>query len=185
MDGVNPFGNFIHSFVAARRLLQRAHETGSLIEATVLYVSLIDGLLRIALVLDKQLAGDPHGEIDAYIQQVPGGAKYTERAIYNEAHGRGLIDDTFKAEIVDLYEQRNATIHRFFLTDLRYADLGPLLDRYEVIFNHCAAIVEALEDRQVQEGKGMTAQGPAVDQAEVLQAMNAKLGFDPGDVDLR
>jgi hypothetical protein len=72
--------------------LIRAHRTGSLIEAIALYVSLIDGFLRIALVLDKQLAGDPRGEINAYVQQVPGGPKITERAIYIEAHSRRLID---------------------------------------------------------------------------------------------
>lgn len=175
---MSPLGNFVHSFAAARQLLYRAHRTGSLIEAMVLYVSLIDGMLRIALVLDKQLAGDQHGDIDSYIQQVPGGVEYTERAIYNEAHDRNLIDATLKAEIIDLYENRNAVIHRFFLAEIRYADLGPLLDRYEIVFNRCTAVVEALEVRQMREGKGMTVQGPAADRDEVLQAVNAKLGFN-------
>lgn len=178
---MTPLENFVRSFAAARQLLYRAYERGSLIEAMVLYVSLIDGMLRIALVLEKQLAGDQHGKIDSYIQQVPGGVKYTERAIYNEAHDRNLIDDTLKAEITDLYEYRNAVIHRFFLTDLKYADLGSLLDRYEMVFNRCAAVVEALEVRQMREGKGMTVEGPAVDREEALQAVNAKLGFNAGD----
>jgi hypothetical protein len=176
---VSPLGNFVHSFGAARQFLIRAYETGSLIEAMVLYVSLIDGFLRIALVLDKQLAGDLLGDIDAYVQQAPGGAKFTERAIYTETHTRGLIDDAVKAEITDLYEQRNAIIHRFFLTDLKYADLGPLLNRYEVPYEQCAAIVEQLELRQVHEGKGMTVEGPKADREEVDRAVKAKLGFQP------
>lgn len=178
--GMNAFGNFVHSFAAARQLLHRAHERGSLIEAMVLYVSLIDGFLRIALVLDKQLAGDPVGNLDSYIQQVPGGTKFTEKDIYNEASSRGLIDDALKAEIVDLYERRNATIHRFFLTDLKYADLAPPLDRYEAVHERCYAIVEELEIRQVRERKGMTSQGPvtAADRSAVLEATNAKLGLD-------
>jgi hypothetical protein len=113
------------------------------------------------------------------------GPKYTERAIYNEARQRGLINDGLKDEITDLYQWRNATTHRFFLTDLTYADLGPLLDRYEMIFGRCMNIVEELEMRQVREGKGMTVRGPAANRIEVLQATNAKLGFDPKGMDLR
>jgi hypothetical protein len=176
---VSPLGNFVHSFGAARQLLVRAYQTSSLIEAMVLYVSIIDGFLRIALVLDQQLAGGPQRDIDAYVQQVPGGAKFTEREIYAEAHLRGLIDDGLKAEIIDLYEQRNAIIHRFFLTDLTYADLGPLLDRYEITYEQCAAIVERLELRQVHEGKGMTVEGPQADREAIDRAVKAKLGFQP------
>ncbi|HEV3311634.1 MAG TPA: hypothetical protein VG815_14070, partial [Chloroflexota bacterium] len=74
-DLSHPFANFVHAFGAARKLLERAQERGSLIEGIVLYVSMIDGLLRIAIVVDKQLGGDPIGDIDDYIQQVTGGPK--------------------------------------------------------------------------------------------------------------
>jgi hypothetical protein len=170
-----------YSFSAARQLLIRAHETGSLIEGMVLYVSLIDAYLRIALVLDKQLAGSSLADTRAYIEQVPGGPRFTERAIYTEAHSRSLIDDALKAEIADLYEQRNAMIHRFFLTDLKYVDLGSLLDRYEVVYEQCAAVIEELEVRQVREGKGMTVEGPRADRDEVDRAIKAKLGFRASD----
>ncbi|MFJ2081202.1 hypothetical protein ACIOBK_01520 [Micromonospora chokoriensis] len=59
------------------------------------------------------------------MQQVPGGARFTEKAIYDEALRRGLIDAKLKAEVVELYEHRNAVVHRFFLTGLRYTDLEP------------------------------------------------------------
>ncbi|MCG5465502.1 hypothetical protein MED01_003786 [Micromonospora sp. MED01] len=75
---------FIASFAAARHLLDWAHQSGRLIEGKVLYVSLIDGLLRTAITLDKQLTGDPD-DLDRYVQQVPGGARFTEKAIYDEA----------------------------------------------------------------------------------------------------
>ena len=84
-DLSHPFANFLYAFGAARKLLERAQERGSLIEGIVLYVSMIDGLLRISIVLDKQLAGDPMGDIDDYIQQVTGGPKFTEKMIYTEA----------------------------------------------------------------------------------------------------
>jgi hypothetical protein len=176
--GVSPFANFVYSFAAARTLLHRAYKTGSLIEAMVLYVSLIDGLLRIALVLDKQLSDGGTGDLDSYISQVPGGVRFTERAIYSEARGRKLIGEALMTEIIDLNEKRNATIYRFFLTDLKYADLEPLLNRYELVFDQCAAVVAELESRQIRDGKGMTTEGPDADPQELLIATNTKLGVD-------
>jgi len=162
-DPMHPFANFLYAFGAARKLLERAHYPGFLIEAIVLYVSLIDGLLRIALVLDKQLDGGPLGDIDSYIQQVPGGAKFTEKMIYDEARRRNLIDDALKEDVIELYEKRNAVIHRFFLNGMTYASLGPLLDRYEVIYHRCYDVVHSLEERQIAEGTGMTRQGQVSD----------------------
>ncbi|MFG1660657.1 hypothetical protein ACGFIY_29380 [Micromonospora chersina] len=177
-EPTGPTDNFVHSFAAARLLLQRAHEQGFLVEGMVLYVSLIDGLLRLAIVLDKQLAGDPV-TVDEYMEQVPGGAKFTERAIYQEARRRGLIDEALMNEVVDLYEYRNAIVHRFFLTRLQYADLAPNLVRYEHVYDQCLGIVADLEDRQVREGKGMTVAGPQADRQAVLVEVLAKLGFNP------
>ncbi|MFI7430682.1 hypothetical protein ACIBPB_27170 [Micromonospora sp. NPDC049836] len=174
----SPMGNFVYSFATARLLLKRAHDNGFLIEGMVLYVSLIDGLLRLAIILDKQLAGDPV-TVNEYMQQVPGGAKISERAIYEEARRRGIIDEALRAEVVDLYEHRNAIVHRFFLTELQYADLEPHLIRYEQVYDHCSAIVANLEDRQVREGKGMTVTGPEADQQAVPVEVLAKLGFKP------
>lgn len=171
--------NFVYSFAAARVLLQRAHEHGFLIEGMVLYVSLIDGLLRLAIILDKQLAGDAV-TVGEYMEQVPGGAKLSERAIYQEARRRGIIDEPLMNEVVDLYEHRNAIVHRFFLTRLQYADLGPHLVRYEMVYDQCSAIVAELEDRQVREGKGMTvADGSQADRRVVLVEVLGKLGFNP------
>ncbi|MEV1321468.1 hypothetical protein AB0J14_35935 [Micromonospora arborensis] len=169
--------DFIASFAAARQLLNRAHQSGSLIEGMVLYVSLIDGLLRTAIILDKQLAGDPD-DLDKYVQQVPGGARFTEKAIYDEALRRGLIDATLKAEVVELYEHRNAVVHRFFLTGLRYTDLEPHLGRYELVFQQTYGIVAELEDRQVREGTGMTVEGNDPEAAAIsLAHIAGKLGF--------
>jgi hypothetical protein len=101
-DLSHPFANFLYSFGPARKLLERAYERGSLIEGIVLYVTMIDGLLRASIVLDKQLAGDPIGDIEDYIQQVTGGPKFTEKMIYTEAHTRNLIDDDLRDEIITL-----------------------------------------------------------------------------------
>ncbi|MET8352695.1 hypothetical protein [Micromonospora sp. NPDC005206] len=177
-EPTSPLSNFVYSFATVRLLLQKAHDNGSLIEGLVLYVSLIDGLLRLAIILDKQLASDPV-TVGEYMQQVPGGPKLTERAIYEEARQRNIIDEAFKAEVVELYGYRNAIVHRFFLTSLQYADLAPHLVRYERLYDRCFAIVGELEDRQVREGRGMTIGGPQTDRQAVLVEVLAKLGFNP------
>lgn len=182
-DLSHPFANFLYAFGAARKLLERAQERGSLIEGIVLYVSMIDGLLRIAIVLDKQLEGDPIGDIDDYIQQVTGGPKFTEKMVYTEARNRNLIDDDLRDEIIALYERRNVVIHRFFLNGMTYASLGPLLDRYEVAYHCCYDLVNALEERQLAEGKGMTTPGGGKIsdvKGEIQRLVKMKLGFDPG-----
>jgi len=172
------FRNFLYSFGAARQLLERARSAGSLIEGIVLYVSLIDGLLRIAIILDKQLQDD-NGDFDfSYIEQKQTGPKYSEGQIYEEAIKRHIIDVELKTKITDLYEKRNAVIHRFFLTNIRYVDLETWLGSYEEIFNQCYRKVYELESRQLHEGKGMTTTGPRSDREKISRAIAAKLGFD-------
>jgi hypothetical protein len=183
-DITHPFANFLISFGAARKMLERAQERGSFIEGIVVYVSLIDGLLRISLVLDKQLAGNFTGDIDDYTQQVTGGPKFTEKMIYTEARRRNLIDDELRDEIIDLYNQRNAVIHRFFLEGMTYTSLEPLLDRYEVVYHRCYDVVNALEERQIARGgPGMTQKGRGKIsdiKGDIQRQVKLKLGFDPG-----
>jgi hypothetical protein len=183
-DITHPFANFLISFGAARKLLERAQERGSLIEGMVVYVSLIDGLLRMSLVLDKQLAGNFTGDIDDYIQQVTAGPKFTEKMIYTEARQRNLIDDALRDEIIDLYNKRNAVIHRFFLEGMTYTSLEPLLDRYEIAYHRCYDVVNDLEERQIARGgPGMThvGKGKISDQrGDIQRRVTMKLGFDPG-----
>jgi len=42
------------------------------------------------------------GDIYSYIQQVPGGAKFTGKMICDEACCRNLIDDAMKDDIIEL-----------------------------------------------------------------------------------
>jgi len=99
--------------------------------------------------------------------------------IYEQAHRRGMITADMKSRIVDLYERRNAVIHRFFLTDIKYVDLGSWLDSYEEVYKECYKIVEDLELRQLREGKGMTRTGSKADQERISSLVREKLGFDP------
>jgi len=48
-----PLDDLIHSIPTSRILLQKAHGEGALIEGLCLYVSIIDALLRLALVYSR------------------------------------------------------------------------------------------------------------------------------------
>src|ERR1700719_1249517 len=139
------FVNFIHAFGAARTLLKRAHEHGFLIEGLAVYTSLIDGLLRIALVLKRQLKHRVSDIDPSLISQEPNGKFFTERQIQRMAFEEGIITETQFKELTALYDKRNDTIHKFFLTSIKYQDLPGVLLRYEVAFKNLYEIVYALE----------------------------------------
>src|SRR6185437_7267433 len=115
--------------------------------------------------LRNEVAVDP-----LLISQQSGGRFYTEREIHKFAHSERIIDDDLYNEIGALYENRNAIIHRFFLTDIQYVDLRPALRDYERVYGRLYHIVYELEREQIRLGVGMTqkASGDA-DEAGVLE----------------
>ena len=170
------FTNFIHSFGAARVLLQRANKQGSLIEGLALYTSLVDGFLRIALVLKRQLKHRISDIDQTLISQEPNGRFFTERQIQRMAYEEGIIAESVFKELNVLYDKRNDTIHKFFLTSIKYQDLPNVLERYEIVYKHLYKVVYALEAEQVKSGVGMTRAGSRqVDEAIITEIMK-KIG---------
>ncbi|MBI2639755.1 MAG: hypothetical protein HYW90_02590 [Candidatus Sungbacteria bacterium] len=149
------FENFLHAFGAARLLLKRAHDSGFLIEGIILYASIIDGLLRNALILKSQL-GSKGSVIDEALISQEGRSRYTEKMIYSLALNKRIIDQELHSELMHLYGMRNGIVHRFFLTGIEYAHLPEVLIRYEHLYNILFRIVYALEAEQVKRGVGMT-----------------------------
>jgi hypothetical protein len=171
--------NFVHAFGAARLLLRKANEEGNFLEALVLYAALTDGFQRIGLVLRGQIK-DKNSEIDPLlISQEKNGQYYSERQIQRRALAEDVIKQDAFNELSTLYDFRNDAIHKFFLTGLQYADLAPVLERYEIMFNKLYGIVYELECEQIGLGVGMT----SVDQSggrtaeirkEILKKIDSK-----------
>ena len=151
----DPLANILRAIGAARMLLGKAHDEGSLLEGTVLYASLIDGMLRMALVLKEQLVKKTSSVNEDLIFQ-KGNAYSSEREIILMTKDSGIIDDALFEELNDLYDFRNRAIHRFFISHLEYADLPPYLLRYEQVFGKLHDIVYRLESEQIEKGVGMT-----------------------------
>ncbi|MBU4284850.1 hypothetical protein KKF60_03130 [Patescibacteria group bacterium] len=148
--------NFINGVGAARMLLQRSHKQEFLIEALVLYATLIDGFCRIALVLKQQIKNRSSDFDVKYIHQDDDRDYYSERDIYKYAFEKAILEKDIFDDINALYDFRNKVIHRFLISEIEYAHLGLVLDRYELVFQRLWNIVYGLESEQIQKGVGMT-----------------------------
>jgi len=148
--------NFINGVGAVRMLLQRSHEQGFLIEALVLYATLIDGFCRMALVLKQQIKNRSSDFNTKYIYQDKNNNYYSERDIYKFAFEKSIIENDLFNEINALYDFRNKVIHRFLISEIEYAHLELILDKYELVFQRLWNIVYSLESEQIQKGVGMT-----------------------------
>lgn len=171
------FINFVHAFGAARVLIQKANKEGALLEGLALYASLSDGFLRIGLVLKRQIVRG-NDEIDELlISQEPSGEYYTERKIQRMALNEGMIAQEIFDELSELYDKRNDAIHKFFLTGLQYADLAPVLERYEIVYKTLYRIVYDIEAEQARKGVGMThiSKNSSEQNAELLRKIVLKI----------
>jgi N-methylhydantoinase A/oxoprolinase/acetone carboxylase beta subunit len=150
------FTNFLYGFGALRKLIYKANKDGALIEGIVTYAALVDGFLRIGLILKRQLI-NKNEDIDlALISQTSSTQYLSERKVFKLALTESVIEPSLFSEISGLYERRNEIVHRFLLTPQTYAQIPPTLERYEVVYKKLTAIVRMLEEAQVQSKVGMT-----------------------------
>jgi uncharacterized protein YutE (UPF0331/DUF86 family) len=149
--------NFVRGMGALRLLLFKANHSGSLIEGMVVYAAMADGLLRMGLVLQRQISQKTSDIDGILISQKSGTSFLTERTVYKLALSEGVIDQTLFETISSLYDRRNEVVHKFLLTNLTYEELPPTLEQYEVVFKHLYKIVYALEARQIELAVGMSA----------------------------
>jgi len=158
-NDLEKFQNFLRAFGAARLLLQRAHERGSLIEGLVLYAALADGFCRICLVLKEQLE-KKNGDINQkYIYQHDDESNFNERKIYSLALDKKIIDKILFKELNTLYDIRNKVIHRFFISEVEYTHLEIVCTRYEKVYDQLYKITYDLESEQIKHGAGITISG--------------------------
>lgn len=107
MPDTDKFINFLHTFGAARVLLQKAHRDGALLEGLALYASIADALLRIALILKHQTNNLVTAIDQSLISQEIDGSFYTERKIQKMALTEGVINEGLWGELGELYDKRN------------------------------------------------------------------------------
>lgn len=168
-QGLEDFQNFTHSVSAARLLTSRAHETGSLIEGLVLYASIIDAFLRMLI---AHATGERDGtltHLDLSYFRHDDALWLNERKVYRKAQTCGVLSESERCDLDELYDFRNSVIHRFITSGITYDQIGPRLDLYEAIFNRLRATLEAIEQP-----------APALTDAETA-AVHARIARKLGD----
>ena len=176
-NDLEKFQNFLRAFGAARLLLQRAHERGSLIEGLVLYAALADGFCRICLVLQEQLEKKTGDINQKCIYQHGNEQNFNERKIYNLALEKKIISKNLFKELNTLYDIRNKVIHRFFISEVEYTHLEIVCTRYEKVYEQLHKITYDLESEQIKRGIGMTVLGKYTekDKAEIKRDVYKKI----------
>lgn len=142
------FNQFMNSYAASVDLLQRAYDNGSAIEITVLLSNQIDALLRLVLILKKQL-DDKSNTIDTtLIYQREHDRPVMEKQVYRKALENGIISKDLHDKLYILYDQRNKVIHRYIITDLLTKNVFETAFEYSQIEKQIGKIVKEYEQMQ-------------------------------------
>jgi len=111
---------FLQGMAAAAHLFNRAVEKKSALECIVLQANMLDGTLRIGLILKKQLDTNSSVVDRELLTQVPTDRKISEREIYKRCRDAGVIRPALFDALSAVYERRNECIHRYVLGAIDY-----------------------------------------------------------------
>jgi len=142
------FDMFMASIAATIDLLNKAGENGSLIEYVALTANKIDALLRLSIILSKQIE-EGNNLIDTkYLFQAETDKTIMERTIYKTVLEKGIISQSIFEELEELYKKRNKVIHRYIITDIRTEDIKKIVFEYYQLGDKIDSIINGLEKKQ-------------------------------------
>lgn len=149
------FNKFMTSLAASIDLKNRAYANSSSIELVILLANQIDALLRLALILDKQLKNKTD-EIDiAMIFQNENDKPIMEKKVYDIAVSENIITEDFSKELYRLYDIRNKVVHRYIISDLLTRDVMKLVIDYGIAEEELGNIVKKYEQLQFKSNIGI------------------------------
>ena len=152
---------FMEGFSAATLLLKRAGENGFFIEFICLAASVIDGSLRIGLILQHQLDTMSSGILDDVLYQAEEDKIIPERAIYKRASRKRIINDKLYKRLEALYMKRNKVIHRYIISDMTTIEALGIAVEYERIISDVSAAIYEIESRQIELNVGIAKKASA------------------------
>ena len=150
------FSNYMEGMAAAGKLLSRAHENGSFVESVCLSASLIDGLLRMGLILQHQIETESLEIIPELLFQGAKDKIVSERSVYERAELEGIIDARIRTQLDSLYSERNKVVHRYIISGIKTADVLDIAHQYHMILMAVNNLVAEIEKKQIRLGVGMT-----------------------------
>ena len=144
------FTKFMNSLGASIDLQNRAYKNGSSIELVVLLANHIDALLRLALILKKQIDDSTDNIDTTLIFQKETDKPIMEKKVYKMALNEGLINQPLHDKLFELYNQRNKVIHRYIITDLLTKDVMQVVYDYSIMEEKIGKVVREYEQKQFQ-----------------------------------
>lgn len=124
--------NFLSGIGAAHNMLADAIEQKrSFIEQVCLSATLIDGLLRLSLVMKQQLSTNK-GIVDpVLLYQGKRQKKFiSERKVYEKASSEKIITKAIFKKLNVLYNQRNIIVHRYVISDIKTKEVIHIAKQY-------------------------------------------------------
>jgi hypothetical protein len=145
----------------------------------VLSAAVIDGTLRMGLILKHQLDTGREDLLPELLYQGASDSIISEREIYKRALAQSVIDQVVYDEVNRLYDERNRVVHRYVISRITTRGILEIALRYEASRQRVSEAVEFLEREQIRLGVGMTVQGEgSPDMQEVLDLATGKHGDD-------
>ena len=169
MDSGQKFHNFMTGFTAAVELDMRAAKEGCFVESVVLSAAVIDGTLRMGLILKHQLETNTNDLLDELLYQEEDEKGISERAIYRRALAKRIITQETNDSLNALYDLRNRVIHRYIISMITTKDVLDIACRYDSLKHEVSDHVAELEKEQIRLGVGMTVSGGSENLSETLE----------------
>lgn len=178
MDAGQKLRIFMEGFAAAVELEARAQRQGFFIECVCLSSSILDGLLRMGLILKHQLDTASDGLLEQLLHQADDDAVVSEREVYRRALEAGIVDRATFTELEALYKDRNRVVHRYVISEITTKDVLEIAIRMDVVAGRVSDQVAILENEQIRLGVGMTRLGKGAAKRDVLDFAIGKHGDD-------
>lgn len=156
-QGTEVVRHFLEGMAAAQDRLNRGYETQSALECIVLSAAIVDGLLRMGIVLKSQLDTKSNEFDERLLRQTGIESKFTERWVINKAQELGVISAALSEKLHTLYDSRNKCIHRYVISDVNYDFATKLVFDYDTAIDETRASIKTLEQRQAVAGVGLVA----------------------------
>jgi hypothetical protein len=159
MDSGQKLHNFMSGFTAAVELDMRAAKEGCFVECVVLSAAVIDGTLRMGLILKHQLETNTNDLLDELLYQEEDAKGISEREIYRRALAKNIITQETYDSLSVLYDLRNRVIHRYIISMITTKDVLDIASKYHSLKHQVSDHVDELEKEQIHLGIGMTGSG--------------------------
>jgi hypothetical protein len=148
--------DFLRGFAAAVELDSRAANQGCFVESVCLTASLIDGFLRMGLILRHQLETGSTELLEDLLEEDATDSIVSERDVYRRALAAGVIDRRLFDELESLYKDRNRVVHRYVISAITTDEVLAIAISLDAAKEAVANQIADLEDEQVRKGVGMT-----------------------------